>query len=316
MRGPASSSGSSTSFRVRVNSATRPGKTTRGGGRVTSRPGRRSLPIRSWGSSTFRRTEPRSITTAASIPETIFFGTSLLALDVETGERAWHFQLVHHDIWNYDTPTAPILMDVTVDGRADLRGLPGHQAVFRLRVQPGAPASRSGPSRNCRYLNPGCPVSSSLLRNRSRPNRRRSTSRGETQEQLIDYTPEIKRRAMEVALENNLFVPLFDPPTYVGDLELVVPARACPGGGGGGEHYRTACRRSGGGRDLYQLPKRMLHDPSRTGVGLPIGRTRADGDYPLRLFASDRRGSPRPERRPWMASQSGGGRSGGSRRSI
>jgi len=38
---------------------------------------------------------------------------------------------------------------------------------------------------------------------------------------------------MEVALENNLFVPLFVPPTYVGDLELVVPARACPGGGGG-----------------------------------------------------------------------------------
>ena len=38
---------------------------------------------------------------------------------------------------------------------------------------------------------------------------------------------------MEVALENNLFVPLFSPPTYVGDLELVVPARACPGGGGG-----------------------------------------------------------------------------------
>ena len=38
--------------------------------------------------------------------------TSLIALDVATGERAWHFQLVHHDIWNYDTPTAPILLDV------------------------------------------------------------------------------------------------------------------------------------------------------------------------------------------------------------
>ena len=40
-------------------------------------------------------------------------------------------------------------------------------------------------------------------------------------------------------LENNLFVPLFDPPTYVGDLELVVPARACPGGGGGA-NWRSA----------------------------------------------------------------------------
>ena len=40
------------------------------------------------------------------------FGTSLIALDVRTGERAWHFQMVHHDVWNYDTPTAPILLDV------------------------------------------------------------------------------------------------------------------------------------------------------------------------------------------------------------
>ena len=45
------------------------------------------------------------------------FSTSLLALDVKTGERIWHYQMVHHDIWNYDTPTAPVLMDVTVDGR-------------------------------------------------------------------------------------------------------------------------------------------------------------------------------------------------------
>ena len=45
------------------------------------------------------------------------FGTSLIALDVRTGERAWHFQIVHHDIWNYDTPTAPILLDVNLPGR-------------------------------------------------------------------------------------------------------------------------------------------------------------------------------------------------------
>jgi glucose dehydrogenase len=44
------------------------------------------------------------------------FSTSLIALDVKTGKRVWHFQLVHHDIWNYDTPTAPILLDVNVDG--------------------------------------------------------------------------------------------------------------------------------------------------------------------------------------------------------
>ncbi len=45
------------------------------------------------------------------------FGNSLVALDVKTGKRKWHFQMVHHDIWDYDTPMAPNLLDVKVDGR-------------------------------------------------------------------------------------------------------------------------------------------------------------------------------------------------------
>jgi glucose dehydrogenase len=45
------------------------------------------------------------------------FGTSVIALDVQTGERRWHFQTVHNDQWNYDLPNVPILVDVNVDGR-------------------------------------------------------------------------------------------------------------------------------------------------------------------------------------------------------
>ena len=45
------------------------------------------------------------------------YGNSLVALDARTGVRKWHFQMVHHDIWDYDTPMAPNLMDITVDGR-------------------------------------------------------------------------------------------------------------------------------------------------------------------------------------------------------
>ncbi len=45
------------------------------------------------------------------------FGNSIVALDAKTGQRKWHFQMVHHDIWDYDTPMAPNLMDVTVNGR-------------------------------------------------------------------------------------------------------------------------------------------------------------------------------------------------------
>ncbi|HWP37592.1 MAG TPA: PQQ-binding-like beta-propeller repeat protein [Gemmatimonadales bacterium] len=45
------------------------------------------------------------------------FGNSIVALDVKTGQRKWHFQMVHHDIWDYDTPMAPNLLDVTIAGR-------------------------------------------------------------------------------------------------------------------------------------------------------------------------------------------------------
>ena len=45
------------------------------------------------------------------------FATSILALDAKTGRRVWHFQTVHHDIWNYDNPHAPQLVDLTVGGR-------------------------------------------------------------------------------------------------------------------------------------------------------------------------------------------------------
>ena len=45
------------------------------------------------------------------------FAESLVALDIETGERMWHFQAVHHGVWDYDFPTHPNLVDVTVDGR-------------------------------------------------------------------------------------------------------------------------------------------------------------------------------------------------------
>lgn len=45
------------------------------------------------------------------------FGNSLVAIDAKTGKRRWHFQMVHHDIWDYDTPTAPTLFDAVIDGK-------------------------------------------------------------------------------------------------------------------------------------------------------------------------------------------------------
>lgn len=50
-------------------------------------------------------------------PGANLFGNSLVAIDARTGKRKWHYQFVHHDIWDYDTPIAPNVLDVTVDGR-------------------------------------------------------------------------------------------------------------------------------------------------------------------------------------------------------
>ncbi len=51
-------------------------------------------------------------------PGNTLFSESLVAVDLQTGQRKWHYQLVHHGIWDMDIPCAPILADITVNGRA------------------------------------------------------------------------------------------------------------------------------------------------------------------------------------------------------
>jgi len=158
------------------------------------------------------------------------FSTSIIALDADTGERRWHYQMVHHDIWNYDTPTAPVLMDVTVDGRA-IKGL--FQAtkqvfLYALDRETGEPIwpIEERPTRQSNV--PGEQLSAT----QPFPTRPAAYDlQGRTEDHLIDYTPEIKERARQVALESNLFNALFDPPTTIDDP--AGPAWNCPGGGGG-----------------------------------------------------------------------------------
>jgi quinoprotein glucose dehydrogenase len=45
------------------------------------------------------------------------FGNTLVCVRCATGERVWHYQIVHHDLWDYDLPAAPILADIRVDGK-------------------------------------------------------------------------------------------------------------------------------------------------------------------------------------------------------
>jgi quinoprotein glucose dehydrogenase len=160
------------------------------------------------------------------------FSTSVIALDVKTGKRVWHQQLVKHDIWNYDTPTAPILLDVNVSGRAipGLFQITKQSYVYSFNRQTGEPiwpmVDKPAPQSKV----PGEKLSASQ-RHPTKP--APFDLQGRREEDLIDFTPEIRKLALERARERDLLAPLFAPPTHRGNAEGKGPANICPGGGGG-----------------------------------------------------------------------------------
>lgn len=160
------------------------------------------------------------------------FSTSVVALDVKTGKRVWHQQLVKHDIWNYDTPTAPILLDVNVSGRR----IPGlfqvtkQGYVYSFNRQNGEPiwpmVERPAPPSNV----PG----EKLAKTQAHPTKPAPFElQGRQEKDLIDFTPEIRQLALERAKKAGVFAELFEPPTHRGNKEGKGPANICPGGNGG-----------------------------------------------------------------------------------
>ena len=160
------------------------------------------------------------------------FSTSIIALDVKTGKRVWHQQLVKHDIWNYDTPTAPILLDVNVSGRR----IPGifqitkQSYIYSFNRHTGEPIwpmeERPAPQSKV----PG----EKLSKTQRHPTRPAPIDfQGRKESDLVDYTPEIKKAALEWAQKYELLAELFEPPRHRGNAEGKGPANICPGGGGG-----------------------------------------------------------------------------------
>ena len=68
-------------------------------------------------------------------PGNNLFGESLVCVDLKTGKRKWHFQVVHHPIWDYDLSSAPILADINVDGTRHQSGRVADQAGVPLRLR-------------------------------------------------------------------------------------------------------------------------------------------------------------------------------------
>ena len=138
------------------------------------------------------------------------FSTSLVALNIETGERVWHFQLVHHDIWDRDVPTSPILVDVTVEGRS----VP---AVVQLTKQAFAYVFDRVTGEPVWPIEERPVPASEVEGERAAPTQPFPTRpaaydrQGVTLDDLIDFTPELRAEAVEMVSRWRLG-PLFTPP--------------------------------------------------------------------------------------------------------
>jgi len=139
------------------------------------------------------------------------FTNSVVAIDVKSGERKWHFQTTHHDVWDWDIPAAPILVDLNIDGQKKAAlAQPVKQGftfvfdretgepLFDIEEVP-VPASDVPGER----LSPTQPI----------PVKPPPFARqGLSEEELIDFTPELRKKAREI-LEKYRYGEIYMPPS-------------------------------------------------------------------------------------------------------
>ena len=139
------------------------------------------------------------------------FGDSLVTLDARTGQRVWHFQITHHGLWDYDLPAAPNLIDIQVNGQPvkavaqvtkqgfvyvfdRVTGKPIWPIEERPVPQSTVPGERSSPTQP--FPTKPAPFD----------------RQGVTQDDVIDFTPELRKQALAI-LEKYNYGPLFTPPS-------------------------------------------------------------------------------------------------------
>lgn len=154
---------------------------------------------------------PTSDLSGADRPGDNLFSSTLVALDATTGERVWHYQIIHHDIWDYDIGSPPILVDLTVDGRSvravaqltkqgfvyvfdRVTGEPVWPIEERPVPQSDVPGERTSPTQPFPTRPP--PIA----------------RQGVTEDDLLDFTPELRQEALEAVRDIRLG-PLYAPPS-------------------------------------------------------------------------------------------------------
>jgi quinoprotein glucose dehydrogenase len=151
-------------------------------------------------------------------PGSGLYGESLVCLNARTGSRVWHYQIVHHGLWDYDLPCPPVLVDITVDGRRIKAAAQVTKQAFcfvfdRVTGRPVWPIEER----------PAPPTP--MPGDRAWPTQPFPTKpapfdrQGVTEDDLIDFTPELKEKARRI-LKKYRHGPLYTPPTLEKTIEM------------------------------------------------------------------------------------------------
>ena len=152
------------------------------------------------------------------------FAESLVCLDAKTGKRVWHFQMVHHGLWDYDLPAAPTLIDIEIEGKLI-------QAVAQISKQAFVYVF------NRETGDPIWPILETAVPQSDIPGEKSAPTQpipskpapfdlqGLKEDDVINFTPDLKEEALRI-IDAFDYGPLFTPPSLKGTINV-------PGWGGG-----------------------------------------------------------------------------------
>jgi glucose dehydrogenase len=182
---------------------------------------------------------PTGIVYGGHRPGDNLFSDSLVAIHAKTGKRAWHYQMVHHDLWDYDTVGPATLGEITVDGRRIKAVMQPSKTAF-LYVFDRATGKPVWPIEE-RPVPQSTVPREATSKTQPFPTKPPAFDRqGFSEDDLIDYTPELRARAKE-KVKDFVLGPLFTPPLVPStDPGGKRGALIMPGGWGAGNWHTGA----------------------------------------------------------------------------